>query len=43
MKYINDKDALNWFINYPIEKLYDQYGNFYLWGPYLNVIEYNYV
>lgn len=30
-------------INHPIEKLYNQYGNFYLWGPYLNVIEYNYV
>lgn len=42
MKYTNTKDALNWLVNHPLEKLYDQYGNFYLWGPYSNVIEYHY-
>jgi hypothetical protein len=42
MKYTNAKDALNWLVNHPLEKLYDQYGNFYLWGPYSNVIEYHY-
>ena len=42
MKYTNAKDALNWLVNHPREKLYDQYGNFYLWGPYSNVIEYHY-
>lgn len=42
MKYTNAKDALNWLVNHPLEKLYDQYGNFYLCGPYSNVIEYHY-
>ena len=42
MKYTNAKDALNWLVNHPLEKLYDRYGNFYLWGPYSNVIEYHY-
>lgn len=42
MKYINAKDALNWMLNNPLKELYDQYGNYYLWGPYSNVIEYHY-
>ena len=42
MKYTNAKDALNWLVNHPLEKLYDQYGNFYLWGHYSNIIEHHY-
>ena len=42
MKFDKAQDALNWLINHPLEKLYNQYGNFYLWGPYSNVIEYHY-
>lgn len=42
MKYTNAKDALNWMLNNPLKKLYDQYGNYYLWGPYSNVIEHHY-
>lgn len=41
-RFYNAQDALNWMINHPLEKLYDKYGNYYLWGPYSNVIEYNY-
>ena len=41
MVYNNSKDALNWLINHPLEKLYvDEYGNYVIWGPYSNIIEY---
>ena len=41
MKFTNSKDALNWLINHPLKKLYvDEYGNYVIWGPYSNVIEY---
>lgn len=42
MKFNSSKEALNWMLNNPLKKLYDQYGNYYLWGPYSNVIEYHY-
>lgn len=42
MKFDKSQDALNWLVNHPLEKLYDKYGNFYLWGPYSNIIEYHY-
>lgn len=41
MIFNNSKDALNWMVNHPLEKLYvDEYGNYVIWGPYSNVVEY---
>ena len=41
MIFENSKDALNWMVNHPLEKLYvDKYGNYVIWGPYSNIIEY---
>ena len=41
MIFKNSKEALNWMIQNPLKKLYvDEYGNYVLWGPYSNVIEY---
>jgi len=41
MIFENSKDALNWMVNHPLEKLYvDEYGNYVIWGPYSNVVEY---
>lgn len=41
-RFDNPQDALNWMLNHPLEKLYDEYGNYYLFGPYSNIIEYWY-
>ena len=38
----NSRDAAQWLVNHPLEHLYDEYGNYVVWGPYSNVIEYNY-
>lgn len=41
MKFSDSKSALNWMINNPLKKLYvDEYGNYVIWGPYSNVVEY---
>ena len=41
MIFNNSKDALNWMVNHPLEELYvDEYGNYVIWGPYSNVVEY---
>jgi hypothetical protein len=43
MKFSDSKSALNWMINNPLKKLYvDEYGNYVIWGPYSNVVEYWY-
>ena len=42
VKINNSEEALNWLINHPMQKLYDQYGNFVLYIPASNVIEHNY-
>ena len=40
MKFTDAKSALNWMLNHPLKGLYNEYGNYYLWGPYSNTIEY---
>lgn len=38
----NQRDVLAWLKAHPLEKLYDQYGNYILWGPNRKVVEHNY-
>lgn len=40
MKQMNAIDAIHWLVNNPMGKLYDEYGNHIIWGPYSNVIEF---
>lgn len=43
MIFESSKDALNWMVNHPLEKLYvNKYGDYVIWAPYSNVIEYWY-
>lgn len=42
IKFNNARDAANWMLNHPLEHVYDEYNNYWLLGPYSNVIEYNY-
>lgn len=40
VKFNNSKEAVKWLVDHPLDKLYDEYGNYVIWGPYSNVIEY---
>ena len=40
VKINNSKEAAKWLVDHPLGKLYDEYGNYVIWGPYSNVIEY---
>ena len=40
VKFNNSKEAIKWLVDHPLDKLYDEYGNYVIWGPYSNVIEY---
>ena len=40
VKFNNSKEAIKWLVNHLLDKLYDEYGNYVIWGPYSNVIEY---
>lgn len=40
MKFNKAQDALNWLINNPLKKLYDEYANYYVLIPNSNIIEY---
>lgn len=33
------KEMLEWMKSHPLKNVYDEYGNYYIWGPYSNVVE----
>lgn len=39
---LKNKEAISWMVNHPLKELYDEYGNYFIWGPYSNVIEHHY-
>ena len=41
MKFNSSKDQLNWLINHPRGKLYDQLGNYYILADNGNYLEYH--
>lgn len=36
----NVKEMLSWMKAHPLKNVYDKYGNYLIWGPYSNVVEY---
>ena len=34
VKFNNSKEAVKWLVDHPLDKLYDEYGNYVIWGPY---------
>ena len=41
MKFNSSQDQLNWLLNHPHDKLYDQWGNYYVLADTGNYLEYH--
>lgn len=33
------KEMLEWMKAHPLKNVYDEYGNYLIWGPYSNIVE----
>ena len=31
IKFDNARDAANWMLNHPLERVYDEYNNYWVW------------